>query len=252
MSFDIANIRKNKPSKGKIFVYWLAGSGFVFKFSSGRIICIDPYLSDEVEKLCGFRRLSLSPISADKLYFDILLLTHEHPDHLDMGSFDVLMRTNPDCKILTPASCVEVLAEESIDFEVISPGMSKVFDDIEIQAVEADHGELSPEAVGYIIRFDGRSLFFTGDTSFNKEVLDKAIKSKPEIIIPCINGAYGNLSAKEAAILARYCSSKIAIPSHFWLFAEHGGCPQEFRENLKTESPDTEVILLTPGRGIEI
>ena len=97
MSFDILNMRRDKPAENKIIIYWLGGSGFLFKFGTGQIICIDPYLSDGVEKEFGFRRLSLAPLRANELFFDVLLATHDHLDHLDTYSFDMLVKTNPDC-----------------------------------------------------------------------------------------------------------------------------------------------------------
>lgn len=252
MSFDIQNVRQDVPADNQVFIYWLCGAGFLFKFAGGQSVCIDPYLSDSVEALAGFRRLSLAPVKANELFFDLLLITHEHPDHLDTESFDELMQTNPDCKIIASTDCTKALKDKDVDCRFVSPGDVVEIGAVTIRTVPADHGDYSPEAIGFIIEFGGRSLYFTGDTAFNEELLRDVINLKPEILIPCINGAFGNLDEKEAAVLAARCRAKAVVPCHFWLFAEHGGSPGKFRDFLKEESPATELYLLTPGRGVTV
>ncbi|MBN1554778.1 MAG: MBL fold metallo-hydrolase [Phycisphaerae bacterium] len=247
------NLRKDLPGKGKISIYWLGGAGFVFKFDSGLTICVDPYLSDTAERLVGFKRLCESPIKAEELHFDVLFFTHDHCDHLDVDSFDILMQSNPKARVLAPAPCVPFLQEKNAVYELVAPGTSLlVGDNIRINTVAADHGTLCPGAVGFVLKFSGRSLYFSGDTACNEVLLKEVIASRPEIIVPCINGAYGNMNEAEAAALAGKCGAKIAVPSHYDLFAEHGGNVDAFVESLKVKSPGTRAQVLTPGLGVEV
>lgn len=253
MAHDIKNIRQDRPADGMALVYWLGASGFAFKFASGEIVCIDPYLSDYAERMFGFRRLSLPAVNAEDLRFDTLLITHEHGDHLDIDSLDALMAVNPGCRVVAPPSCEGFLIDEHADYLIASPGVTLDLGEAQIRVVDADHGPECADAVGYMISFSGRKIYFTGDTGYNPTMMADAIGEKPEIVIPCINGAYGNLSDEEAASLVLDCGARIAIPSHFWLFAEHGiGSPGVFRDRVNEKSPETEVILLTPGRAVEI
>ena len=252
MEFDIADIRQDAPDKGNVIMYWLGGAGFAFKFRDGEILCIDPYLSDAVERLFGFRRLSLAPIGADDLVCDGLLFTHDHADHLDTDSFDALMHANRGCRVLAPASCVDFLGSKGVAYEIVSPGDRSQLGNVHIKTVSADHGDLCPDAVGFVLSFSDRHLYFTGDTAFDEPLMAEAISAQPDIVIPCINGAYGNMNETEAAMLTGRCGARIVIPSHFWLFAEHGGCPATFRDQVKLLATGTEVLLLTPGRGVEL
>ncbi len=251
MQYDIADVQTDRCADDSILVYWLGGSGFVFKSPGGKIVCIDPYLSDAVERMFGFRRLSLSPITADALHFDLLLLTHDHADHLDPDSFGALMRANPNCRVWSSASCDEYLTDTGASYAIAAPGDTTQIGDVSITAVHADHGELCPDALGFLLTFGTRTLYFTGDTADNTSVFAPAIDARPEIVIPCINGAFGNMNEAQAAKLVEACRSSIAIPSHFWLFAEHGGSPGAFVD-LVAKSPDARVQLLTPGSGIEL
>lgn len=252
MIFDIVNVRQDVPNKAKVIIYWLGGAGFIFKFDHGQIVCVDPYLSDAAERLFGFKRLSLAPLKAGGLACDLLFFTHDHVDHLDIDSLDDIVKAKPGCRVLASASCVDFLKSKKVAYEVVSPGKLSQLGQITIKTVAADHGDLCPSAVGFVISFTGRNIYFTGDTAFNSNLMAEAIDDKPEIIIPCINGAYGNMNETEAAMLASKCEARIAIPSHFWLFAEHGGCPATFRDSLKVHAPSTVLLLLTPGRGVEV
>ena len=90
-----------------------------------------------------------------------------------------------------------------------------------------------------MVQFENRSIYFTGDTSLNEELLAPAINFKPEILIPCINPKFGNLGEKGSAELAKKCEAKISIPGHFGLFAEHAGDAGLFKEQLEIQSPQT-------------
>ncbi|MBN1685752.1 MAG: hypothetical protein JW852_03810, partial [Spirochaetales bacterium] len=65
--------------------------------------------------------------------------------------------------------------------------------------------------------------------------------------IPPINGAFGNLDGITAAKLARDCRAKVAIPCHYWMFAEHGGSPAQFLESCKEYAPEVEAKLMEQG-----
>jgi L-ascorbate 6-phosphate lactonase len=73
----------------------------------------------------------------------------------------------------------------------------------------------------------------------------------PEIIIVCINGAFGNCNAEEGARLAGHVGASLAIPCHFWLFVNQnldGGTPGAFVEHCKTFAPQARAKVLTIGR----
>lgn len=247
MQYELKNVRADQTPKGKILIYWLGGYGFTVKFDNGQVVCIDPYLSDCVERIAGFRRLNLAPISAAELRADIYLITHNHPDHLDPDSFDAIVQANPGVRVIAGESCKDAMKDKAA--ESIKAGESIGIGDVKITAIAADHGDLCPDSIGFLLENGKRSIYFTGDTSRNFSLLAQAIESKPEVIVPCINPAFGNLGEKGAAELAAKCQSKIAVPAHFGLFAEHGGDVELFREELKRISPHTQAVLLTPGRG---
>ena len=62
-----------------------------------------------------------------------------------------------------------------------------------------------------------------------------------------INGQFGNMNPEEAAKLARDAEAKVAIPCHFWTFAEHNGDPGKFIEACRQITPEVKVELIVQG-----
>lgn len=236
--------------KGHIAITWLGQAGFYIQDYKGNTITIDPYLSNAGERLIGFKRLAKAPISPEELKTDTLLITHNHLDHLDVDSVPIIMKES-DTKLIGPKSVLEDCKEMNIEnnqmIEAII-GEEICINSNTIRAAYADHGELSPDAIGFLITIDGIKIYYTGDTSYAFENMTEAKEFKPDIIILPINGAYGNLNSEEAMLLAQYVGSKVAIPCHFWTFREHGGNPQEFFEIMESSLPDTTPLFLSPGK----
>lgn len=241
-----------KPLKGNVNIYWLGGGGFVFKFDDGTTICIDPYLSDSVERLFGFKRLMSAPIVPEDLKFDVLLITHEHADHLDIDIFETIIKNNPSSKVIATKSCEDYISKYTSNYIITCPNQTHDLGSIEAETVKADHGELSPDAVGFILHFGNRKLYFTGDSALNYKIMDYAIKQQPDIVIPCINGAYGNMNELESAELIVKCNAKYAFGSHYGMFNEHGGDVELFKTNLAKINTGIKCLKLNSGQGVVV
>ena len=67
-----------------------------------------------------------------------------------------------------------------------------------------------------------------------------------------INGAFGNLNEAEGAATAGLIKPKLCIPCHFWNFAQHGGNPQLFIDEMQAKYPDINYNLMRPGETVKI
>src|SRR3989338_8678379 len=54
---------------------------------------------------------------------DIVLITHEHQDHLHIDSVKALLTNNPGVKIFTNESVGKLLAKESLPYELLAHGL---------------------------------------------------------------------------------------------------------------------------------
>jgi len=242
-------IRDCRVSRGQLAIYWLCQAGFAFKSSSSELVYIDPYFSDVVERVVGFKRMMACPIPADQANADFVVFTHEHLDHMDTDALPILAK-NPKTEFAGPIECMkefERLGIHSKRCHLLEEGKSLTVGRAEVTAVYADHGELAPDALGVVVNFDGIKVYHTGDTSYRPEEFRPAIAMHPDILIPCINGRFGNMDAHEAAMLTALVAPAVVIPSHFWMFVEQNGEPAAFLEECETRAPKTRRVLTRPG-----
>jgi L-ascorbate 6-phosphate lactonase len=245
--------------EGSAAIWWLAQAGFAFKSSEGAVIYLDPYLSNVVERIAGFRRLSVAPIDVEDVEADWVISSHEHPDHLDTDALPIIARNNKGCRFAGSADCVPEYGKVGISPDrqlIMEPGHSYMLGDVNVHAGRADHGELSPSALSLLLDFGMVKVMFTGDTSLNMDFLQPLIDLEPDIILPCINGSFGNLNAEEAARVTAASRARAVVPCHFWMFKEHhtvpGGDPHSFFQACEKLCPAIDIRLLTPGDGIMV
>lgn len=250
-------IVSTKVQVGSVALWWLAQAGFAFKSSDGGVIYLDPYLSDIVERVAGFKRLSLAPIEVEQVHADWLISSHEHPDHLDTDSIPTIARTNPKCVFAGPSECMTEFAKCGVAADrqlMLEPNQAYDLGGVKLHTSRADHGELSPCALAMLLDFGEVRVLFPGDTALNQDFLRPLAELKPDVILPCINGSYGNLNAHEATQLAAWVGARIAVPCHYWMFKEHhtvpGGDPHSFFQACETLCPEIDIRLLTPGKGV--
>jgi L-ascorbate 6-phosphate lactonase len=247
---SLANIEQNVPQNA-IAIWWLGQAGFALKSAAGTTVYVDPYLSDVAERLFGFKRLAYPPIDAEEVRTDWLVLTHEHADHLDPDAVPVFVRNNPKCRFAAPEGCLQGLADAGAaraSCVTLEPGKRHALEGLTIEAVPADHGDLSLSALCLSLEIDGFRLLFTGDTCLRMETLKPLYTPSPDVLLPCINGTFGNMNHLDAAMLVQAAQPRYAIPCHFWTFAEHGPAdPGGFVHACRCFCPEVEALLLRPG-----
>jgi L-ascorbate 6-phosphate lactonase len=237
-------------------LWWLGQAGFAFKIHAGQVVYLDPYLSDAVERLHGFKRLSLSPIAPEEARADLVVISHEHTDHLDPDTLPHLRRNNPACRFAAPAGCRDGLKQAGIgarNWSKLAPGRKHDLGGVSVHAVPADHGDFSASATSLLLDFDGVHVLYTGDTSWRPELIKPLVRLGVDVLLPCINGAFGNMTHLDAARLVAQAAPRIAIPCHFWTFAEQGaGDPAGFIHACHEWAPNVNAMLLRPGEGLTV
>ena len=252
------NFEKWTVPAGKIGVVWLGQAGFMFKLPDGRKIILDPYLTDYTYKAIGepgFIRMTAPLFAPDEIGVDYIFSSHEHPDHLDIDALPGLSGGN--AKVFANMDTVNAAKAAGLEIKnltVIKTGDVVEQDGFKVYAMKADHGELAPNAMGFIFDFGYIKVYYSGDTCYNKEVLSPAVNMHPEVALLPINGAFGNLNAVDAALLARDLGSKVCIPHHFWTFPAHNavnGDPMTAVKYFPEIAPGCELKLTTPGALLE-
>jgi L-ascorbate 6-phosphate lactonase len=234
----------------------LGQAGFAFVTAAGKRVFLDPYLSDACERLFGFKRLSLPAITPEEVEADWVILTHEHADHLDPDAIPILARNNPGCRFAGPAGCSDGLAAAGISPErrvLLEPNRRHDLGDLIVHTVPADHGDLSPSALALVVEIDGVRVMATGDTSWRPALFKPLYDLRPDIVLPVINGVFGNMNHLDAARLVAEAKPRFATPCHFWTLAEQGaGDPAGFIHACAVMCPQVQALLLRPGEALSI
>ena len=239
----------------KVAIFWLGQAGFLLKTHEGHTIVIDPYLSNYVERLfpemgLGFKRLMPPPCAPEDVCADVLLISHEHGDHFDVDSIAGLMQ-NRKTHVYTCRAVADQMRPLGLDAEritVLDKGeQAHILPECHLTATDCDHGDLSPDAMGWLLSFGFEQVYFAGDTALTPERLATAIAAKPGVALLPINGAFGNLNGVQAAAFAAMLGCKVLIPCHFWTFPLHHGDPQELIDAMPDKAPSVRLCLLQQG-----
>ncbi len=158
-----------------------------------------------------------STLQNDVSNLDIILITHEHPDHIHTPSLQTILNNNKNAKIFTNSGVGKILSEEGIDFTLLENGDATDVD-ILIESVEGKHEEIY-ESLGQVQNtgyFIDNTLFYPGD-SFS--VLDKKVK----ILAAPIVAPWA--SFKECVDYIKNVGPRVAIPVHDGMLREEAPGP---------------------------
>ncbi len=102
---------------------------------------------------------------------DLILITHDHPDHLHADSIKEILKNNPDVKIITNSGVGKKLKELNIEFSLLEGKDTKEFESVLLEAFDCKHEEIYGEFgqvqnTGYFI---DNKLFYPGDSFFNPD-----------------------------------------------------------------------------------
>ena len=173
-----------KPVNTKNSTFTWAGHASVkLKTSDGRVIYIDPnYAQGDFSEPADF-----------------VLVTHSHGDHAPNKN----VQYKDDCKKIT-------WKESLVD------GEYKTFDfgGLVIEAVPTGGNKNHPVGfgVGYLISFDGITIYHPGDTSYIEE-MNMLTNRKIDYAMYPIDGRF-NMDAVEATKVADIVGAKVNIPIH--------------------------------------
>ena len=182
-------------------ISWLGHDAFRIK--NGKTVIIDPF--------------KIKPI-ADKA--DVLLITHEHYDHLSLD--DIKKVVSEKTTVVTIPACKRELSNLKVkEVKATKPGDKLQVGDVSIEVVPAynlnkfrEPGKVfhpkEDGKAGYIIGIKGVRVYHAGDT----DVIPEMKGLKPDLALLPVSGTYV-MTPEEAAQAAGMISPKLAIPMHY-------------------------------------
>jgi L-ascorbate metabolism protein UlaG (beta-lactamase superfamily) len=147
---------------------------------------------------------------------DVVLLTHDHFDHLSMDDLKQIINNNTS--ILSATECVEKLAGLKVkEISGIKPGEKSIIKGLTIEAVPAYNinKKFHPKSdgkVGFVIRINEKRIYHAGDT----DLIPEMESVDPDIALVPVSGTYV-MTAEEAANAVNELirPKKVVIPMHY-------------------------------------
>ncbi len=217
-------------------IKFLGQNCFLFTYN-GKNILSDPFYNFQKEK-------TSFDISAQKI--DYVLITHAHGDHI--ADVREALQYHPDATVIgQPEICRYFNHPNFID---INYGGSAKFDDLKISMVPAHHTSSFPDGTyggqpcGYMFRFQGKNLYFAGDTGVmaDMELFPRLFGEITAAILP-IGSHYTMCARKASFAAAELLKTKRVIGCHFDTFEpikiNHDSAKQLFAErNIEFSIPE--------------
>jgi L-ascorbate metabolism protein UlaG (beta-lactamase superfamily) len=183
-----------KTSGGELKITFI-GHGSLMMTYAGKVIHVDP-----VSMYADYATLPKA---------DLILVTHEHFDHLDAKAIQTLS-TPKTMLILNQAS-----AKGLSNAVVMNNGEVKTVDGIKIEAVPAYNPvkQFHPKGNGngYVLTFGDKRVYVAGDTEDVPEI--RALKNIDIAFLP-MNLPY-TMTPEQVADVAKAIQPKILYPYHF-------------------------------------
>ncbi len=228
---------------------WIGHSSFLIEIE-GLFILTDPVWESYCSPLPfpGLKRYQEPPISlADLPPIDIVLISHNHYDHLDSKTVSVLNRFHPQIQWVVPLGLSPWFRHRKID-SVLELGWWKTLSvkKCTITAVPTQHfsgrtfwDQNKTLWNGYVLEHQrsSKKLYFTGDTGYNPHDFKQIGKQWPYMDLSLIPiGTYVpqqfmqpvHISPEEAVQIHEEVQSRLSIGMHwktFRLSDEHPDLP---------------------------
>jgi len=259
----IEDIDSCTPIEGECAFWWLGQHSFIVKLA-GKVLYIDPFLSDEPDRLIP-PLLNATEVTNANLVFG----THDHGDHIDHPAWPDIAKASSDAIFVVPelvkedlSSSLNINAER---FVGLDDGRQVEVNGVKITGIAAAHEFLDRDEatgrypyLGYVVEAEGLTVYHSGDTCIYEGLISKLRHWKLDIAFLPINGrdavrlsagCIGNMTYQEAADLAGELHPRLTVPAHFGMFGWNTVDPYLFTDYVKTKYPDLDTRLCETGKG---
>jgi len=209
--------------RGELKITFLGHASLVFEFGGARIY-VDP-----VSQYGDFSKFPKA---------DLILVTHEHGDHLDAAAIS-LLRAASTRIILPQASRSKLGAGEALESNRVVDVFGAAVSGFRVEAVPAynvtaGHANYHPRERkdnGYILTFGSLRIYVAGDT---EPIPEMAAFGRIDIAFLPMNQPY-TMTPEQVAAAARTIRPKILYPYHF------GSTDTELLSKLLSNEPGIEI-----------
>jgi L-ascorbate metabolism protein UlaG (beta-lactamase superfamily) len=252
------------------YVIWLGHSSVLLKLQ-GKYILTDPVFSNRPSPVqwIGTERFHPAPLDAENFpMLDIILISHDHYDHLDKNTIDILK--DKTSMFVVPLAVGSYLKSWGVDENKIVEldwwDSVNLFD-FEITATPARHGSgrgltnrYSTLWSGFAVKTDNYNFYYTGDTGAMPSFSEIGNKLGPFDLTLVQLGAYGDnwplihMTPEEAIDAHKTVKGEQMLPIHWGTFnlALHAWDEPIIRAKTAANEKSVRLIDTYPGEIVKL
>jgi L-ascorbate metabolism protein UlaG (beta-lactamase superfamily) len=236
-------------SDARLAVLWVGHATMLIQIDD-KIILTDPVFTSSVGQVS--KRLVEPGIDPESLpAIDAVLISHLHFDHLSLGSLDLLQSKIRELYI--PRGGVVYLPPYSFPVRELSTweSASQGSDPLTVTSVPVKHlgwryvldAWMDTQFTGYVISYHGMTVYFGGDTAYDKPLFDKTARRFPSIdlallpiapIEPRAHTRPRHVDPSEAVQMFLDLGARRMVPMHFDTFVNGNDEPGDAGRALRS------------------
>ena len=162
---------------------------------------------------------TFSPGFADLTDLDAILVTHQHPDHVDVGRLPALLDANPEARLLVEPQAAEQLVAADLAAQHLVAGEPTHVGAVEVTAVGQRHAlinEFIPriDNLGVVLRAEDEPTFFHPGDAYDAEPGEVDVLALP------LNAPWA--ASRDTIAFVRRIAPRVAVPVHDALLSPAG------------------------------
>ncbi len=207
-------------SAGQVGVCFAGHASVLLRYASLDIVC-DPLLGRWVRGVKRAVDCGLSPAELGGV--DLILISHAHRDHLHRPTLRKLPRS---ATVVVPPRTAHLVSDlEFARVVELGVGQSLQYRDVDIVSAAVRHGDAdSTRALSYVIRGNGPSVYFCGDSGYFSGFAEIGRRFAPDIALLPIGGyapssfRARHMSPLDALTALEDLLARVLIPIHYGAF----------------------------------
>lgn len=213
---------------------YFSHSAFQITTQDNTRILIDPFLDGN----------PTSPVRADEVEADVILLTHGHGDHFG-DTLSIAERCGALC--ICENELASYIASKGLNAHNMHIGGGYDFDFGRVKLTQALHSSTTPDnachgsATGLLIGIEDKLIYHTGDTGlFSDLKLIGDLNSVDLMMVPI--GDNFTMGIDDAVRAVEFVNPGLVIPMHYNTFPVIEADPFEFRDKVRARGVDCRVM----------
>jgi N-acyl-phosphatidylethanolamine-hydrolysing phospholipase D len=230
---DPAALRENRTLPT---LTWVGHDTFLLQ-AAGLNILTDPHFTKRTSPVNWAGPERLAPLGLalkDLPPIDLVLISHNHYDHLDERTVKWLSRHNPDALFIVPLGVKRWFQRRRLGNTIeLDWWQAHVADRFKVTAVPVQHfsGRTATDRnrtlwCGFVLEIAGKKLFFAGDSGYSKDFADIGAAFAPFDLALIPIGAYEprwfmramHVNPEEAVRIHRDVGAKQSVAMHWGTF----------------------------------